>query len=289
LVSLNFAHHEKSKEITMAVNPMDYTSKDLVLDVLRTEQANFTRLVEDPANWEVQTRCTDWEVRDIVGHLIDVQEGYLDRWEMARKGEPSDVHSLQVMADDVNQAARAFRNLPREEVLARFKDGSTRMLQTFDRLTADEWSNFLVNHPFMGPLPTFFYTGFQIMDYGVHNWDIKWGLGDKKARLDERTAGVLTPYMFVLMQYTVDQPTAQGVDGVFGIKVDGEWGGQWLVRLKGGEFLATPADNLEEGQALFHFQDASDFVLTSFQRFPGGETSGDPVLIDKVRHLFFRI
>jgi hypothetical protein len=33
----------------------------------------------------------------------------------------------------------------------------------------------------------------------------------------------------------------------------------------------------------------SNFVLTTFQRFPGGETSGDPKVIDQVRHMFFRI
>src|SRR2546430_7883171 len=33
--------------------------------------------------------------------------------------------------------------------------------------------------------------------------------------------------------------------------------------------------------ALFHFKSASDFVLTTFQRFPGGETSGDPQVIDR--------
>jgi hypothetical protein len=33
----------------------------------------------------------------------------------------------------------------------------------------------------------------------------------------------------------------------------------------------------------------SDFVLTTFQRFPGGETSGDAKVIDQVRRLFFRI
>jgi hypothetical protein len=30
-------------------------------------------------------------------------------------------------------------------------------------------------------------------------------------------------------------------------------------------------------------------VLTTFQRFPGGETSCDSKVIDQVRHLFFRI
>ena len=33
----------------------------------------------------------------------------------------------------------------------------------------------------------------------------------------------------------------------------------------------------------------SDFVLTTFQRIEGGEATGDPKVIDKVRHMFFRI
>jgi len=69
----------------MAFNSMDYSAKDTVLDVVRTERANFFNIVDDPKNWYVQTRCTEWEVRDIVGHMIDVTEGYLSRWDMARK------------------------------------------------------------------------------------------------------------------------------------------------------------------------------------------------------------
>ena len=273
----------------MAVNPFEYTSKGVVMDVLHADYAEFTRLAENPANWEVQTRCTEWQVRDIVGHLIEVTEGYLERWDKAHHNEPADTHSLLVMADELDDAAQSFRKFPREEVLTRFKNASTRMLEIFDNLTAEEWSGFIVTHPFMGPLPILYYTGFQIMDYGVHSWDMKWGLGDKEATLDEGTAGLLTPYMFILLGATVDQETARGVDGVFGIKVDGDWGGQWLVKIKDGTFTANPADNLDEAQAIFHFKTTSDFVLTCFQRFPGGETSGDQALIEKVRHLFFKI
>ncbi len=75
----------------MPVNSMDYSGKDVVLDVVRNEAANFFSIVNDPQNWEVQTRCTEWEVRDIVGHMIDVTEGYLSRWEVSptRRGHRS--------------------------------------------------------------------------------------------------------------------------------------------------------------------------------------------------------
>lgn len=273
----------------MAINSMDYSGKDIVLDVVRTERANFYDIIDDPNNWNVQTRCTEWEVRDIVGHMIDVTEGYLSRWDVARQNEPAEAVGLEVMSERLNENAQAFRSLPRQEAITRLKTDSDQLLAIFDALTPEEWGTFNVTHTYMGPLPTLFYPAFQVMDYGVHTWDMKWGLGQKDAKLDERTAGVLVPYMFILMQSTVDQESVKGLDIDFGVKIDGEWGGQWRVHVKDGQFTYEPTDNLEGVQALFHFKDASDFVLTTFQRFPGGETSGDPKVIDQVRHMFFRI
>ena len=273
----------------MAVNSMDYSGKDTVLDVISTEAGTFFKIVDDPKNWTVQTRCTEWEVRDIVGHMIDVTEGYLSRWEMARKRAPADAVGLLVMGESLNEHAQAFRSLPREEAIKRLKADYTQMMSVFRALTPEEWGGFNVTHPYMGPLPTLFYPAFHVMDYGVPTWDMRWGLGQKDAMIDERTAGVLVPDMFILMQVTVDQESAKGADAEIGVIVDGEWGGKWRVKVKDGQFTYAAADNLDGVQATFHFKNPSDFVLTAFQRFPGGETSGDPKVIDQIRHLFFRI
>lgn len=274
----------------MAVNPMDYSGKDTVLDVIRQESAEFFRLADDPRNWELQTRCTDWQVRDMVGHMIDVTEGYLSRWDMARKGEPAGAVGTAVMADGLNRAAQSFRSLSRDAALARLKAAYATMMATFDGLTADEWSNFLVTHPYMGPLPTFFYPAFHVMDYGVHTWDIHYGQGATLAKLDERTAGVLVPYMlYALMPNTLVGESVAGVDMTYGIEVSGEWGGKWRVTVKDGKFEAKPdAGDFEGCQAIFSF-DPSDFVLTAFLRFPGGAARGDPEVIERVRKMFFRI
>ena len=178
---------------TEPVNSMSYAGKPVVLDVVRTERQAFYDLIDNPANWYVQTRCTDWQTRDIVGHMIDVTEGYLSRWEMARKGEPANSLGLLVMGQKLNEKAQAFRSLPREEAIARLKAASDKMMAIFDALTEQEWSDFMVTHPYMGPLPTLFYPAFHVMDYGVHTWDIRYGLGEKTRKLDERTAGVLIP------------------------------------------------------------------------------------------------
>ena len=177
----------------MPVNPMDYSGRDTVLDVARTERAKFYNIIDDPNNWYVQTRCSEWEVRDMVGHMIDVTEGYLTAWDMARKGETGNALGLQVMSDRLNEHALAFRSLPREEAISRLKKDSDQAFAIFDALTPEEWMGATVPHPYMGPLPTCFYPSFQIIDYGIHTWDMKWGLGDKTGKLDERTAGILMP------------------------------------------------------------------------------------------------
>jgi uncharacterized protein (TIGR03083 family) len=261
-----------------------------VLDVVRTERGRFFDVVDNPDNWFVDTRCEGWQVRDLVGHMIDVTEAYLKRWDTARRGEeaPAPLGWL-VMADELNKGALAFRSLPREEAIARLKSASDRLLATFENLTESEWNNFLVSHVFSGPLPSLCYPAFQIMDYGVHTWDMHWGLGDKEAVLDERTAGVLLPYMFIIWQYSVDQEAAEGVDITYGIKVDGEWGGQWKATVKDGQFNYEAVDDLSDVQAVFHYHHPSDMVLTTYQRFQGGEATGDPEVIEKVRNLFFSI
>jgi uncharacterized protein (TIGR03083 family) len=272
------------------VNSMDYSGKDTVLDVIRKDSSDFFAIVDVPDNWNVQTRCTEWEVRDMVGHMLDVTEGYLSRWESARKNETRDTAGLLVMADSLNSNAQAFRSLSREEAIDRLKNDYARMMEIFEGLTQDDWGNFIVMHPYMGGLPTFFYPAFHVMDYGVHTWDMRWGLGEKDGKLEETTAGVLIPYMlYALLPSTVDQPSAKGVEIEYGIEISGEWGGNWRVTVKNGKFEARPeSDNFEGCNAVFSF-DASDFVLTCFQRFDGGTARGDQATIDKVRGLFFRI
>src|SRR5260370_31791197 len=125
----------------MAVNPMDYSGKDTVIDVVRTERAKFYNIVDNPDNWNVQTRCSEWEVRDIVGHMIDVTEGYLSRWDMARKGEAADALGLAIMSERLNDHAQALRNLSRAEAISRLKADSDTMLAIFDALTPEEWGN----------------------------------------------------------------------------------------------------------------------------------------------------
>jgi hypothetical protein len=96
------------------------------------------------------------------------------------------------------------------------------------------------------------------------------------------------PFAFVFWQYTVDEKTAKGLDFTYGLQVDGPWGGKWRVTVKDNKWSAEPAKDFKGVDALFHYNNAADAVLSFFQRFPGGSASGDPDVIEAVRHLHFR-
>jgi uncharacterized protein (TIGR03083 family) len=274
----------------MSVNPMVFSSKGTVLDVVRTERSRFFDVVDNPDNWMVDTRCEGWQVRDLVGHMIDVTEAYLDRWDLANEGKPApDGLGWVVMASKLNEGALAFRRLSRDEAITRLKTASDKLMAHFEALDETTWNNLMVSHVFSGPVPALCYPAFQIMDYGVHTWDMHWGLGQKDELLDERTAGVLVPYMFVIWQYSVDQQAAQGVDITYGVAVDGDWGGKWQATVKDGQFSYASVDDVSSLPAVFHFNHPSDMVLTTYQRFPGGTTTGDQAVIEKARNVFFKI
>ena len=271
------------------VNPMAAEGKATVMTVMRRDRDNFTKLVSDPKNWNVMTRCTGWEVRDLVGHMIDVMEGYFKNWEAAQAGKDGTALGLTVMGETLNDHALDFRKLSREEALARFKKDAMKLDGLLEALTPEQWAGWMVYHPFAGPVPAGFYGTFQIMDYGVHPYDIEYGLGDKLATIDEATAGLILPFAFVFWQYTVDEKTAAGQDFSYGIDVGGPWGGKWRATVKEGKWShAAETDNFKGADAIIKFDNAGDAVLTFFQRFPGGSASGDPEVIEAIRHLHFR-
>jgi len=270
------------------VSPFAAEAKPTVMSVMRRDRANFVRLVSDPKNWNVMTRCTGWETRDLVGHMIDVMEGYFKNWDAAKKGETPTPLGMAAMGGTLNDHALDFRKLPREEALDRFKKDYEKLDGMLDALKPDEWTGFMVSHPFAGPVPAGAYATFQIMDYGIHPYDIEYGLGNKLANIDEASAGLILPFTFIFWQNTVDEKAAKGVDITYGIEVAGPWGGKWRCTVKDGKFAYEPEKgNFEGCDALFSFASPQEEVLTHFGRFPGGSASGDPEVIEKVRHLFF--
>lgn len=271
------------------INTMAPEGKDHMLRVVRGERATFYKLIDstDDETWKTPTACTEWEIRDVVGHMVDVTEAYIERFALSRAKEPfPEAHGLPVMAHMLDETAKGFRRAPRAQLIARLKDASTKLFEIFDALTPEQWAGEIVPHVYMGPLPDFFYPAFQLMDYALHSWDIRAGLGDSQP-LTHDAATTLIPYMFILQKYTVDAEHAKGVDATWGVRISGDQGGSWKLQVKNGE-LTYEEGSVAACPVVFNF-DPNEFVLNAFQRIQGGAAIGDQATARVVRELFFKI
>jgi uncharacterized protein (TIGR03083 family) len=264
-----------------------YAAKDNLLRIVDTQAENLFALADAPGAWQTPTRSTDWEVRDVVGHLIDVTESYFVGFDAARTGASvPDALGTRVMQTALDDGARSYRSLSKDEALGRLRADYAKLAAMNGQLGPDEWGGLIVPHKYMGPLPAFFYPVFQLMDYGVHSWDIRQGAG-RAHGLDSDAADMLVPFMFILWSATTSIP--EGAEPCeIGVRVTGGHnGGSWRVNAgpAGITYEQGPVEGLP---AVLEF-DPGSFVLTAFGRCNAGTIRGDFAVADRYLNLFFRI
>src|SRR5260370_22624115 len=105
------------------------------------------------------------------------------------------------MHQRAGEEAKSFRDLSKPEMMDRARSDLDKMMDILEPLTAEEWTGLMIPHFYMGPLPAVFYAAGQLMDYGVHSWDIRQGSRPPHAR-SRAAAAPLVPVMLVLLQST---------------------------------------------------------------------------------------
>jgi uncharacterized protein (TIGR03083 family) len=267
-------------------NAMTYEGKDTILRVVRAEAEGMFAMAEDPEIWDRPTPCDGWTTRDIVAHIVDTTEGYFRAFDAARgTGEEQEPYGLAVMSQKVNEFATAFRGVPRTEMLDRLKSDFHKMQEILEPIGPEDWTGFMVTHPYMGPVPAFFYAAGQLMDYGVHSWDIRQGSGNAHG-LSGDAADLLVPFMFEIWRGTVRTEDLTEPFTI-GIRVTGRNAGDYRVTV-GPDGLAYEQGEIESLPARIEF-DAGSLVLTAFGRSNSGTIRGDRELADRYLNLFFRI
>jgi uncharacterized protein (TIGR03083 family) len=268
-------------------NAMAFDAKENLLRVVRRQAEGLFALASAPGVWEAPTACPQWQVRDIVGHIIDVTESYFVGFDAARGGSPAaDALGVRVMQDRLDEGAKALRSLSQSEAVDRLRADFDKLMEMCDALGPEEWGGLTIPHKYMGPLPAFFYPTFQLMDYGVHGWDIRQGSG-RAHGLEAEAADLLVPFMFILWQATASPP-ADAEPCQLGITVtSGHNAGSWRISA-GPEGLAYEAGDVSDQAAVIEF-DPGSFVLTAFGRSNSGTIRGDVALAERYLNSFFRI
>ncbi|MGH2752408.1 MAG: maleylpyruvate isomerase family mycothiol-dependent enzyme [Actinomycetota bacterium] len=265
----------------------NFAAKDNLLRVVREEAESFFDLSEKPENWDSPTPAGHWQVRDLVAHLVDTTEGYIERFETTRAGDTAEpLAPLTEMAATADRRARALRDVPQDELMARLHDDFGRAMKMFEEVDEQGWGGMLITHAYMGPVPAFFYPIGQLMDYGVHGWDQREGLGMRHF-LSADAADLLVPFMFVLWQATTDVSRLEGDALEVGVRVSGRNAGTFRVTCSA-EGMAYEPGSADDLPVLIDFDPAS-LVLTAFGRARSGTPYGDLDAARRFAGLFFRI
>jgi uncharacterized protein (TIGR03083 family) len=267
-------------------NFMEFASKDILIRTVRDQSDQMLALASPPEVWEAPTAAGHWEVRDVVGHLVDTTEGYFVGFDAARgAGTAPDPLGVRTMNEHVDRGAQALRGLPQDELLTRLDKDRAEMLAIFEALDEAAWTGHMVPHKYMGPLPSCFYPVAQLVDYAVHSWDIRQGIG-RGHTMDGDAADLLVPFCFIVWQSTADVGDVEPFE--IGVRIiGGNNGGDTKVSVTGDGVALEPAEL--DGLPLVLEFDAASFVLTAMGRMNAGTARGDTRLAERFTNLFFRI
>ena len=267
-------------------NAMTYEGKDTILRVVRHEAEQFFALAEEPGAWDRGTPCEGWTTRDLVAHIVDTTEGYFAAFDAARgTGDVPPAAGLAAMSRMVDERASAFRGVPQAELMERLRADFHKMQEILEPIGPEDWTGFMVTHPYMGPVPASFYAAGQLMDYGVHSWDIREGRG-RAHGLSGDVADLLVPYMFAIWQGTV-RTDAVTEPFTIGIRVTGRNAGDYRISVDD-QGLTYEQGEIDSLPARIEF-DAGSLVLATYGRANGGTVRGDMATAEQYLNLFFSI
>lgn len=270
----------------MSWNFLEPASRGNLDMVWRREADGLLDLVSDPALWDSPTAAGHWRVREVVAHLIHNTEAYLHSFHLTTVDEePGLLLSVRDMAKNMDAGAQALSGLPRQELIDRLHGVLNSMLAVTAELSDKEWTDLLVPHWYMGPVPASFFPICQALEYIVHGWDVRKAVPGIRP-LDGEAADLLVPLCFLMWPNTSDldgvkEPFEIGVRVLSGANAGDTVG---KVRPEGIEFVPGELSGLA---TVIEF-DPAGLVLTAFGRADAGTVRGSRDLAEKFLNLFFR-
>ena len=257
--------------------------------LLSLVQREYEQLIEtsvglDDKQWAAASPCEEWEVRDVIGHMVDVAESYLGYFAMADKGwEAGEPLGWGVYPHDLSACARSYRRLNRLELLARLEGLSKPLFAKLEAIDAAAWAAAPIPHRYGGPLPPFVMAVFQLIDYAVHSWDVRVATGASD-ELAYDTAQTLVPFAFTVYNFLFDPGKAAGQNITLQYDVehpDGEVE-PWTVAVQDGQLAIAPGTP-ESPEATLRLTPAQ--LLLNVFRQQASPITGDERAVDRFQQL----
>jgi uncharacterized protein (TIGR03083 family) len=143
----------------------------------------------DEPQWQHATRCDDWRVRDVVAHLVTVNDFWTLSVRSGIAGSPTRILETFDPAAHPPMLVAALDELPSQEVYARFVTANAQFLGALDELGADGWST-IVETP-AGHVPAWALGHHALWDSWIHERDVALPLGIEHVEVADEVAASL--------------------------------------------------------------------------------------------------
>ena len=225
-----------------------------------------------PEQWELPSACAEWQVREVVSHLLGGAERQAESMERGRGGDSNPPAGFVPPEPAVISATKAQRDIQRRSQLAgnilEFFDASyERLHQEFDRFGDISWDT-LCWHMRRGAMTAASYVELRIQELAIHDWDIRSAL-KPDAGLDPASVPVLLAMSptWLGMCFRPSAPLPKPV--VFSFEVGPEEPRQYRVSVTGDAFEMVPGQALQPDLSLAAA--AEQYLLFTYGRLTAAE------------------
>ena len=126
--------------------------------------------------------CADWQVHDVLSHLLGGADRQADSMRRGRTGDSGPPPSFTPMDSSAMSATNAQRDIQRREqlgdgLLAAFDSAYSDLQHQIDGLGSDDWET-PCWHLRRGAISAADYLELRIQELAIHDWDMRYGLED---------------------------------------------------------------------------------------------------------------
>ena len=225
-----------------------------------------------PQQWELPSACAEWQVRDVVSHLLGGAERQAESMARGRGGDSNPPAGFVPPEPAALSATNAQRDIDRRNQLAgryleAFDASYEKLHGEFDGFGEGSWDT-LCWHVRRGAMTAASYVELRIQELAIHDWDIR-SVIQPGAGLDPDSVPVLLDMsprwlgMCFRPSARLPRPVA------YGFNVESA---QYWMNVTGDAFEMGPASPHEASQAdLTLYATAEQFLLFTYGRLAAAE------------------
>ena len=130
-----------------------------------------------PEQWELPSACAEWQVQDVVSHLIGGADRQAGSMERGRSGDSNAPAGFIPQVAEERSTSNALRDIERRyqlegRLLEAFDTSYEDLFQQFEEMANLSWDT-LCWHASSGPMTADAYVGLRIQELAIHGFDIR--------------------------------------------------------------------------------------------------------------------